>query len=205
MAATQTLRLAKPGLQYEIHCDASYHSSWFGLLIEDYVKNGKGESVKLCAPVSFGSKIFNTAQLKISINCKEFLSLYFALETSPDFIWGSDNPVLALTDNKSLFRSFEAKTIPPSLWNYVDGVTAFNIVVAHILGKANAAADFLSRFQYDPNETIELKHTDRVPIREIKIDVRAKLPDNTMKELFADDVPDELLQLVEINSLKMLE
>ena len=164
--ATQTLRLAKPGLQYAILCDASYHSSGFVLMIEDYVKNDKGESVKSYAPVSFGSKVFNTAQLKMSIYCKEFLSLYFALETFSHFIWGSEKPVLILTDNKSLTRFFQAKTIPPSLLNYVDRVTAVNIVVAHIHGKSNAAADFLSRLQVDPNETIELKLTDRIPIRE---------------------------------------
>ena len=128
------------------------------LLIEDYVKNDS-ESVESYAPVSFGSRIFNTAQFKMSINCKEFLSLYLALEIFSHFIWGSDNPVLVLTDNKSLIRSFQAKTIPPSLWNYVDRVTAFNIFVAHIPGKANAAADILSRLQSDPNETIELNET----------------------------------------------
>ena len=113
--ATQTLRLAKPGLQYVILCDASYHSSGFVLMIEDYVKNEKGEDVKSYAPVSFGSKVFNTAQLKMSIYCKEFLSLYFALETFSHFIWGSEKPVLILTDNKSLTRFFQAKTIPPAL------------------------------------------------------------------------------------------
>ena len=202
---TQTLGLAKPGLQYAILCDASYHSSGFMLMTEDYVKNEQGESVKSYAPVSFGSKVFNTAQLKMSIYCKEFLSLYFALETSSHFICGSDKPVLILTDNKSLTRFFQAKTIPPSLWNYVDRVTAFNIVVAHIPGKANATADFLSRLQSDPNEIIELTLTDRIPIREIEIDVRAKLPDNTINELFADDFPDELLQVVEINTLITLK
>ena len=107
---TQTLRLAKPGLQYAILCDASYHSSGFVLMIEDYVNNNKGETVKSYAPVSFGSKVFNTAQLKMSIYCKEFLSLYFALETFSYFIWGCEKPVLILTDNKSLTRFFQAKT-----------------------------------------------------------------------------------------------
>ena len=203
--ATQTLRLAKPGLQYVILCDASYHSSGFVLMIEDYVKNVKGEDVKSYAPVSFGSKVFNTAQLKMSIYCKEFLSLYFALETFSHFIWGSEKPVLILTDNKSLTRFFQAKTIPPALWNYVDRVTTFNIVVAHIPGKANAAADFLSRLQTNPNETVELKLTDRIPVREIEIDIRAKLPDNTINELFSEEFPDDLLQVVDMNTLITLK
>ena len=65
--ATQTLRLARPGPQYAILCDANYLSSGFVLMIEDYVKDEKGESVKSKAPVSFGSEVFNTAQLKMSI------------------------------------------------------------------------------------------------------------------------------------------
>ena len=72
--------------------------------------------MKTYAPVSFGSKIFNTAQLKMSVYCKVFLSLYFAFETFPHFTWGCEKPVLIMTDNKSLTRFFQAKTIPPSLW-----------------------------------------------------------------------------------------
>ena len=137
----------------------------------------------------------------MSIFCKDFLSLYFALETFSHFNWGTDKPVLTLTDNKNISRFFQAKTIPPTLWNYIDRVTAFNTVVNHIPGKANAAADFLSRLQSDPNETSELKLTDRIPVREIEVDVRAKLPDNTNNELFTDDFPDEFLQVVDINTL----
>ena len=83
---TQAFRLGKPGLQSAILCDASYHSSGFVLMIEDFVKNNKWETVKSYAPVSFSSKVFNTAQLKMSIFCKEFLSLDFALETFSHFI-----------------------------------------------------------------------------------------------------------------------
>ena len=46
-------------------------------MIEDYVKTDKGESIKSYAPVSIGSKVAKTAQLKMSTYCKEFLSLYF--------------------------------------------------------------------------------------------------------------------------------
>ena len=41
---TQTLRLAKPGLQYAILSDASYHSSGSVLMTEDYFKNNEGET-----------------------------------------------------------------------------------------------------------------------------------------------------------------
>ena len=140
----------------------------------------------------------------MSISCNEFLSLYFALETFSHFIWGTEKPALTLTDNKSLTRFSQAKTIPPFLWNYVERVTAFNIAVTQIPGKANAAADFLSRLQSNPNETTELKLTDRIPVRELK-DVRAKLPDNAINALFAENLPVDLLQVVDINTLIKLK
>ena len=111
---TQTLRLAKPGTQYANLCDTSHQSGGFVLMIEDYVENNKGETVKFYTPVSFGFKGFNTAQLKMSIHCKEILSLYFALEKFSQYRWGSEKPVLILT-HKSLTRFFQAKTIRPSL------------------------------------------------------------------------------------------
>ena len=167
----------------------------------DYVENNRGETVKNYAPVSFGSKVFNTVQLKMSILCKEFLTLYFDLETFSHFIGGTEKPVLIFTDNKSLTRFFQAKTVPPSLWNDVARVTAFNIVVTHTPGKAKAAADFISRLQSNPNESIELKLSDRISVREIEIDVRAKLPDNTINARFAGNLPVDLLQVVDINTL----
>ena len=37
-ATNLTLRLAKPGLQYVLLCDASYYGAGFVLMIEDYIK-----------------------------------------------------------------------------------------------------------------------------------------------------------------------
>ena len=81
-------------------------------MIEKYVRNNKGEKVKSYAPVLIGYKVLNAAQSKMLIYCKEFLSLYFALQTFSPFIWGSEKPVLLLIDDKSLTRFFQAKTIP---------------------------------------------------------------------------------------------
>ena len=83
----------------------------------------------------------------------------------------------------------------------MDRVTAFKIVVTHNPGEANAASVFLSRLQSNSNETIELKLRHRILIRGIEIDVRAKLPDNTINELFPDDLPVHLLQVLDINTL----
>ena len=58
----------------------------------------------------------------------------------------------------------------------MDRVLSFNILLAHFPGKANSAADFVSRMQTDPNLTLQIKLTDHVPLREIEIETEAKAP-----------------------------
>ena len=98
-------------------------------------------------------------------------------------IWGATKPVIVLTDNRSLTQFFQSKSIPPSVWNFLDRVLAFNIVIAHIPGKANHAADFLSRMQTDPNASLSLRLTDKIPVREIHIDSTAKVPDASLNSV----------------------
>ena len=60
---------------------------------------------------------------------------------------------------------------------------SFNILLAHIPGKANSGADFLSRMQTDPNLTLQMKLTDHVPVREIEIDTEAEAPDVSLSNI----------------------
>ena len=205
-AMKTTLRLAKPGQQYVILCDASYYSSGFVLLTDDYLVEQDGKKKQAYAPVSFGSKLFNTSQLKISTFCKEFLALYFPQEHFSHFIWGAEKPVIVLTDNKSLTSFFQSKSLHPTLWNFMDRVIAYNIVLAHIPGKANAAADFLSRMQTDPNESLELQLVDSIPMKQIEIDMKAKTPDASMLAIEAvqeveakTTVPKDLIEKIQSN------
>ena len=57
-ATDLTLRLAKPGLQYIILCDASFHGTGFVIMMEDYLIDQKGKPKETYAPVSFGSRLF---------------------------------------------------------------------------------------------------------------------------------------------------
>ena len=79
-ATDLTLRLAKPGLQYVILCDASFHGTGFVSMIEDYLIDQKCKTKRIYAPVSFGSRLFTTTQLEFSVYYKEFLALFFALD-----------------------------------------------------------------------------------------------------------------------------
>ena len=164
-ATETTLRLAKPGQQYVILCDASYYSSGFVLMIEDYLEQKDGRK-QAYAPVSYGSQLFNASQLKMSTFCKEFLALYFALEYFSIFIWGAEKPVIILTDKSLSF--FQSKSLHPALWNLMDRVIAYNIVLAPIPGRANAAAGFLSRMQTDPTQSLELQIHEPIPMKEIE-------------------------------------
>ena len=185
-ATETTLRLAKPGKQYVILCDLSYYSSGFVLMIKDYLERKDGKKKQAYAPVSYGSQSFNASQLKMSTFCKEFLALYFALEYFSHFIWGAGKPVFILTDNKSLTSFFQSKSLHPALWNFMDRVIAYNIVLAHIPGRANAAADFLSTMQTDPTHSLELQLHESIPMKEIEIDMKAKTPDASMLAIESD-------------------
>ena len=69
----------------------------------------------------------------------------------------------------------------------MDRVIAYNIVLAHIPGRANAAADFLSRMQTDPTQSLELQLLDSIPLKRIEIDMKAKTPDASMLMIEAQE------------------
>ena len=67
-------------------------------------------------------------------------------------------------------------------------VIAYNIVLAHIPGRANAAADFLSRMQTDPTQSLELQLLDSIPLKKhIELDMKAKTPDSSMLMIKAQE------------------
>ena len=177
------LRLTKPGLQYVILCDASFHGTGFVLMIEDYLIDQKSKTKKTYAPEFSGSKLFTTTQLKLSVYFKQFLALYFTLDLFAHFIWGASKPVLVLADNRSPTQHFQSKSIHPSPWICLETVLSFNNLPAHIPGKANSAADFLSGVQTNPNLTLQIKLTDHVPIREIEIETEAKSPNVSLSTI----------------------
>ena len=88
----------------------------------------------------------------------------------------------------------------------MDRIIAYNIVLAHFPGKANAAADFLSRRQTDPNESLELHLVDSIPMKQIEIDMKAKTPDAAMLAIESvqefeakPTVPKELIEKIQPN------
>ena len=87
--------------------------------------------------------------------------------------WCATKPVIIMTVSNSVNRFFQTKMIPPPLWNACDFVLQFNFTIAHIPGKINTAADFLSCLEMDPNEKINLKTREDVPPKPIEVNIES--------------------------------
>ena len=109
----------------------------------------------------------------MSIYAKEFLPIYYAFKEFGHIFWGTPQPVIILTDNKSVTRFFQTKIIPPPFWNACDFVIQFNFIIAHIPGENNTAADCLSRMEMDPTEKLVLKIREDVETRPIGVKVQS--------------------------------
>ena len=107
----------------------------------------------------------------MSIYSKEFLAIYKAFLEFAHILWEASKPTIVLTENKSVTRFFQAKGIPPSLWNKCDYVLQFNFKIADIAGSVNTAADFLSKLELKVTEKIHLKIREDVQTTPIEVTI----------------------------------
>ena len=115
-ATKVSLKLPLPDKQLVIMCDASEHAAGYVLLIEDYADHSAKQTY---APVAFDSKKFQGGPMSLTMYAKEFLAMHFAFDEFGHILWGAKQPIIVMTDNKALTRFFQAKHIPPFLWNFV--------------------------------------------------------------------------------------
>ena len=204
-ACSKTLKLAQPGCKFIIVYDARFYAADCVLLIEDNLESEESNKDITYAPVSFGSHLFSPAQLKHSIYAKEIFGIYLLFESFEHYIWGvSAKPVIVLKDNKSVTRFFQTKKLPGNLWNAVDCII---FVLGHICGKADVAADYLSRFYVNPSTKLKLKLGNRILVKDLEVEVLSQTPDNSLTALStAVSVPiipiasEEHCNTLEINS-----
>ena len=104
----------------------------------------------------------------MSIYAKEFLAIYYAFKEFGHIFWGTPKPVIILTDNKSVTRFFQTKII-----HACGFVIQFNFTIAHIPGKNNTAADYLSRMEMDPPEKLVQKIRADVETQPIEVNVQS--------------------------------
>ena len=168
------LRQALPGKQLVLMTDASFQAAGYAVLIEDDPNQKYTSTRKTYAPIAYGSKTYSPSQIKMSIYAKEFLAIYMAFKEFGHIFWGAKKPVIIMTDSKSVTRFFQTKMTPPPLWNATDFALQFNFTIAHIPGKMNTAADFLSQLEMDPNEKkIILKSREDIPTKPIEVNIES--------------------------------
>ena len=167
------LRQPLPGKQLVLMTNASFQAADYAVLIENDPNQKYTSTRKAYAPIAYGSKTFSPSQIKISIYAKEILAIYMAFKEFGNIVWGATKPVIIMTDSKSFTRFLQTKMIPPPLWKTCDFVLQFNFTIAHIPGKMNTAADFLTRLEMDPNEKIILKIREEIPTQPIEVNVES--------------------------------
>ena len=167
------LRQPLPGKQLDLMTDSSCQTAGYAVLIEDDPNQKYTSTRKIYAPIAYGSKTYSPSQIKMSIYAKEFLAIYMPFKEVGHIFWGATKPVIIMTDSKLVTRFFRTKMIPPPLWDACDFVLQFNFTIAHIPGKMNTAADFLSRLEMDPNEKITLKITEDIPTKSIEVNIES--------------------------------
>ena len=167
------LKQPLPNRQYVLMTDASFKNAGYALMTEEDPEQKITSTKKTYAPVAFGSKTFSPSQLKMSIYAKEFLAIYFAFMEYSHILWGSSKPTIVLTDNKSVTRFFQTKMIPPSLWNACDFVLQFHFKIAHVPGRMNTAADFLSRLDINPKEKVLLQIREDIQTTPIQVNIQS--------------------------------
>ena len=96
-----------PNKQIAIMTDASFGAAGYAVLLEDDPSQKFTSIRKSYAPVTYGSKTFTPAQIKMSICAKEFLANNFSSEEFGHIFWGAPKPVIILTDNKAVTRFFK--------------------------------------------------------------------------------------------------
>ena len=148
------LRQPLPGKQLVLMTDGTFQAADYAVLIEDDPNQKYTSTRKTYPPISYGSKTYSPSQIQMYSYAKKFLAIYMAFKKFGHIFWGATKPVFSMTDSKSVTSFFQTKLIPPPLWNACNFVLQFNFTIAHIPGKINTAADFLSRLKTDRNEKL---------------------------------------------------
>ena len=149
--------------------DASFRRAGNVVMIEDNPDQKIQSKRKTYARVAFGSNVFYTAQLNMSIYSKKILAIYLAFLEFAHILWEASKPTIVLVDKKSVTRLFQTKAIPPSLWNACNYLLQFNFEIAHIAGSVNTAADFFSRLKLKATAKIHLKLREDVQTTPIEM------------------------------------
>ena len=73
------LRQPLPGKQLVLITDASFQAAGYAVLIKDDPKQKYNSTRKTYAPIAYGSEIYASSEIKMSIYAEKFLIIYMDL------------------------------------------------------------------------------------------------------------------------------
>ncbi|TPX37422.1 hypothetical protein SmJEL517_g00640 [Synchytrium microbalum] len=96
-------------------------------------------------PIAFVSRKLLTAERNYSVYDKELLAIIFALKEWRAYLLGAKMPIQILTDHANLTYFAQKQALTPRHARWAAYLAEFDFYLVHRPGKANAAADALSR------------------------------------------------------------
>ena len=135
-----------PGKHLVSMTDASFRSVGYALMIESNPDQKTQSKENLCT-CRMRIKNLLPAQLKTSIYLEKFCAICMVFVEFAPILWEASEATIFLTDNRSVTRFFQTKSVPPSLAIACDYVLQFSFKISHIAGSVKTAAGFLSRLE----------------------------------------------------------
>ena len=167
-ALTDASRLAHPvpGAPLSLQVDAS--DTGAGAVLQQFVGG-------TWRPLGFFSRRFKPAQTRYSTFCRELVGVYLAVRHFRHVLKGQE--VIIFTDNKPLTSALTAVSDrhSPRETRHLDYIAQFTSDVRHIPGKANVAADALSR-------TVAMLSTTRPPLHDFTAMAGAQQEDSSLQD-----------------------
>ena len=109
-------------------------------------------------PVAFFSRKMIPAETRYEIHDGEFLTIGEAFKTWRHYLKGCKHEVFVLTDHNNLRRFMDTKSLSSRQVRWAQKLSRYHFQIDYCQGKANAAADALSRFpQRSQDEEDELR------------------------------------------------
>ena len=138
-SSPSVLSTPKPGLSYQVRCDASGFVAGYGLWQLHTMPNG----TTLWRPIEFRSKSFNEAERRKVADEREVLSFVGALKYFKNFLAGV--PFSVITDSTALAWLHRSKEPSPCFQRWWTYVSSFTFTIQHRPGKRIVKEDALSR------------------------------------------------------------
>ena len=115
-------------------------------------------------PVTFFSRKKILAETRYETHDVEFLAIVEAFKTWRHYLEGSQHEVLVLTDHNNLRRFMDTKSLSSRQVRWAQEFSRYHFRIDYRQGKANEAADALSRYPQRSAEEEEILRAENVKI-----------------------------------------